>query len=133
MRKVDLIFLWILGLMLISQWGCATSKLSETYKVTSISHPIETIALAPSGGLMADAIGVELFNRGYKVFDTNTMSNLLVRDGISELEVLKPQNLLKLQDAGIDAFLTARSAGAVRGTPESVSVRIGSVKNLSHF
>ena len=75
---------------------------------------------------MADAIGVELFNRGFQVSDTNTMSSLLVRDGLRKIEVFQPKNFLRLKEAGIDAFLSVRSAKAYKGIPDSVSVLLNS-------
>jgi hypothetical protein len=77
---------------------------------------------------MADAIAVEMFNRGFTVIDTNETSSLLVRMNLSEIEVLTPENLSKLQDEGIDAYLSARTVAGYGGQPQSVSVRVNSTQ-----
>jgi len=111
--------------VLVASVSCATSKLSTSPSQTP-SHSVKSIAMAPSGGLIADAIAVELFNRGFHVIDTAETSNLLVRMGLSEIEVTTPENLARLRDQGVDAYLVARSAAAADGRPQSASVRVNS-------
>jgi hypothetical protein len=84
------------------------------------------IALAPSGGVLADAIGVELVNRGYNVVDTQETTNLLTRMNLDEMEVMQPQRITQLRERGIDAVLAVRTAAGPDGRPQSASVRLNS-------
>ena len=53
--------------------ACAGSRMSLIPSEV-VTHPVKIIAMAPSGGLLADAIAVELSNHGYRVIDTNQMT-----------------------------------------------------------
>lgn len=105
--------------------GCASSKVSTIGKA-NLNHPVNTIAMAPSGGVLADAVALELFNRGYNVIDTNQMSQLMVRMNLSEIEVMKRQNLESLKDEGIDVVLNCRAVAGYDGLPQSATVRLTS-------
>lgn len=81
--------------------ACAGSRLS-TVSVDDGrkgDHPVKTIAMAPSGGVFADAIVVELANRGFHIIDTAQTSQLLVRLNMNEIEVTQPQNLVRLRES----------------------------------
>jgi hypothetical protein len=110
-------------------FGCATSKISSAPTASQIKHNIEVIALAPGGGLIADAVGVELSNRGFTVIDPSTTSSMMVRLNLNEIEITRPQGLAKLKDEGIDAYLTVRGAGGYDEQPQSASVRMNSTHN----
>ncbi len=105
--------------------GCAGTKVS-TISVSGKTHPIEAIAFAPDGGVLADAIGIELSNRGFQVIDSVTTSNIMVRLNLDEIEIAKPEGLAKLKDNGIDAFLTVRAVAGYDRQPQSASARINS-------
>lgn len=90
---------------LIILTGCASSKVSTLPTKETPKHNVETIALAPDGGLLADAVGIELFNKGFTVIEPADTSRLLVRLDLSEIDLSKPQNLRKLKDQGIDSTL----------------------------
>jgi hypothetical protein len=115
-------FLVFLFLLVVN---CASSKLTQ---VTGTIPRGLTIALAPSGGVLADAIGIELFNRGFTVIDTNQMSNLMVRYNMTEIEFSKPQNLEVLQENGIDGILMVKSVAGYDNKPQSATVRLNSTK-----
>lgn len=106
--------------------SCGGSKISYT-PGRPVDHPVNTIALAPSGGLLADEIGMELFNRGYFVVDTSQMTALMARLDMSELEILQPTSLTSLQAEGVDVILSCRAAAGYDGKPQSASVRLTSV------
>ena len=106
--------------------GCVSSMISEAPVSTVPTHKVQAIAMAPGGGLMADAVAVELVNRGFTVIDSASTSNLLVRLNLNEVEVMQPDGLAKLKEQGIDAFLTVRAAAGYDGLPESVSARMNS-------
>ena len=116
----------VLSIFAILAWGCGTSKVSTPAIQVHLDHPIHTLALAPTGGLLADAIGVELFNRGFQVLDTTSTANLLIRLNLSEVEILNPVKLSLLKEQGIDAYLSVRSAAGRDGLPQSASARLNS-------
>jgi len=111
-------------LLCIGLSGCLSNRMTLVQNSNRSGHPIRSIALNPSGGIIADAIGMELLNRGYVVLDTQETSNLLIRMDSSEIEWMEPAQRQKLRDRNIDAVLIVRSSSNSFGTPESVSVRL---------
>jgi hypothetical protein len=88
------------------------------------NHPVNSIVISTSGGILADAIGIQLVNRGYEVIEPNQASNLVARYNLSETEISTPQNLKILMDNNIDAYLIVRVSEATDGYPQSASVRL---------
>ncbi len=78
-----------------------------------VKHSVSVIALAPGGGMLTDAVGVELANRGFTIIDPSSTSNMMVRLNLNEVEISRPEGLAKLKDQGIDAFLIVRAAGGL--------------------
>jgi hypothetical protein len=109
-----------------TMFGCASSRLSHISASPKSSHKVSAIAFAPGGGLLADAVGVELANRGFTVIDPMATSNMLVRLNLTEIEVARPEGLAKLKSQGIDAYLVVRGAEGRDGRPESASARMNS-------
>ncbi len=127
LKRMPILFLILVGALSIV--NCSGSKLSTiAVNDNNINEAVKIFALSPSGGLLADAIGVELFNRGYTVIDTVETSTMLLRLNLSEAEVLVPTNLAALGAQGIDAYLSARSAAGPDGQPQSASVRVNSTR-----
>lgn len=106
--------------------GCAGSRLSLTETGSPITESVNTIALAPGGGLLADAIGVELANHGFNVVDSGAMTALMARLNLDEFELTQPQSLTKLKEKNIDAYLSVKAAGGYDGRPQSASARLNS-------
>ena len=123
MRRLSFILIALPMLVILN--GCASSKVSSVRQV-SITHSVNTIAMAPSGGVLADAVALELFNRRYNVIDTNQLSQYMVRLNLNEIEVMQPQNLTLLKDEGIDVLLNCRAVAGYDGLPQSASVRLTS-------
>jgi hypothetical protein len=109
--------------------GCATSKLSSAPTASQVKHSVEVIALSPGGGIIADAVGVELANRGFTIIDPTSTSSMMVRLNLNEIEISRPEGLAKLKEQGIDAFLTVRAAGGYDEQPQSASARMNSTHN----
>jgi hypothetical protein len=108
----------LLFLILVFLIACACSQVSRL----SGRIPSDlTIAVAPNGGVLAEAIGIELFNRGYAIVDSSQMLNLMIRLNIEEFEISKPKNLEKLQSQEIDAVLIAKSVAGCDRKPQSAS------------
>ena len=47
----------------------------------------------PSGGIVADSIGIELLNYGYDIIDTATITSQMTRVNMTEINILNLQNL----------------------------------------
>jgi len=108
--------------------SCASSQISqiEGLQTKPITHEINVIAMSPSGGLLADAIGVELFNYGFNIIETAQTNQILGRLNMNEFEIALPKNISLLKDEGIDAYLSAKTAWGYDGLPQSSSIRINS-------
>ncbi|WP_236685595.1 hypothetical protein [Geobacter pickeringii] len=106
--------------------SCAGSRVSSIPVSSKPSAPVKVIALDPGGGLLADAVGIELANRGFTVLDPASTSRLMVRLNIDEIEVNTPIGLEKLKGKGVDAYLTVRTAAGRDGKTQSASVRVNS-------
>jgi hypothetical protein len=106
--------------------ACGGTKISALPVAKSNAMAIHSIALAPTGGLLADAVGIELANRGYNIVDSATVTSMMVRLNMNELEVQRPESLAKLKAQGIDAFLSVKSSGANDGQPQGASARVTS-------
>lgn len=78
----------------------------------------------PSGGVLADAIGLELLQFGFDIIDTAQVSSILIRDNLSEIELAQPQNLLRLHHDGIEAVIIAKSVAGYDSKPQSINVKI---------
>ena len=116
-------------IFVITLSACAASRVSAVPSTAKPGMPIRTIALAPTGGLLADAVGVELSNRGFVVIDTSTTSKLMIRLNLNEVEITKPEGLAKLKEQGIDAYLSVMAAGGYDQQPQSASARMNSTQN----
>ena len=113
---------------ILSLAACASSKVS-TIPVTHRPHQtVKSIAMAPDGGLLADAVSIELSNRGFTVIDSATTSKMMMRLNLNEIEITQPQGLAKLREQGIDAILFVRSAGGYDQQPGSASARLNSTE-----
>ena len=109
--------------------GCASSKISSAPVASQIKHSVKTIAFMPGGGLLADAVGVELANRGFTVIDSATTSSMMVRLNLNEIEISKPEGLSKFKEQGIDAVLIVRAGGGYDDQPQNASARMSSTHN----
>jgi len=104
--------------------GCATSRISTIPVSGRLATSVKVIALDPGGGLLADAVGVELSNKGFTVIDSATTSKLMARLNINEIEISTPVGLQKLKEQGVEAYLTVRAAGGYDQQPQSASARV---------
>lgn len=116
----------LLGLVVVINAGCAGARMSMPETLPPLPEAIEAIALAPSGGVLADAIGTELFNRGVRVIDTQDTSSLLLRLNLDEIELLQPKSLSALRERGVSAILGVKSVAGYDDKPQSATVRVTS-------
>ena len=105
--------------------GCAGTKITPIAIPNRPPIDVQNIALAPSGGILADAVGVALLNYGVQVFDTQQTSNLLVRLNLDEIELMLPENLdLLHSDFGVEAVMFVRTTAGYDDKPQNASVRM---------
>lgn len=105
-------------------FGCASSKLNVSRSPGALPQSVQVIALMPSGGVLADAIGIELLRYGFEIVDTSTLTSIMVRCNLTELELAEPQNIRKLNEQGIDTILLVKSVAGYDNRPESASVKL---------
>jgi len=106
--------------------GCGGSQVSTIPNSGKASHAVRAIAISPSGGLLADAVAVELSNRGFTVIDGADTSRMLARLNLNEIEIAQPEGLAKFRHQGIDALLSVRVAGGYDQNPQSATARVNS-------
>jgi hypothetical protein len=83
-----------------------------------------TIAFAPSGGELADAMDKEFVSRGFIVIDRPTMSDLMAKHDITEKEFSKTNKLEILRKEGIGAIITVDAITGYDQEPDSATVRV---------
>ena len=120
-----------LSMVLISLAGCATSSVSVNSSSSADLSEIRRVALMPSGGPLADAIGIELLSYGLDVIDTATTTGLLARLNLDEFAVNQPQNIRRLSERGIDTLLIVKVVAGYDGKPNSATARLISTKSGS--
>lgn len=115
----------VLGALFLS--GCGTSQTSSL--PTTQNAAVKTIAMMPGGGILADAVAIELSARGFRVIDSAATSSLMVRLTLKEIEITQPAGLSKFRSQGIDAVLVVRAAAGNDRQPQSASARMSSTEN----
>jgi len=113
----------LLGLAIIF-CGCSSPSIRVSRSPGVLPQQIKKIALLPSGGVLADAIGVELLRHGYEIIDTATITSMMARWNLTELELVEPQNIRKLADKNIDTILLVKAVAGYDNRPESASVKL---------
>lgn len=108
----------------LSIYGCTTASVSTSQMVAIPRERVGTIALMPGGGVLADAVGVELASRGFHVVDAQATVSLMARLNLDEFDVSMPAGLAQLKSQGIDSVLIVRSVGGRDQIPESASARL---------
>jgi hypothetical protein len=123
---------WIVAAFLAVQVsGCTAGRVIAVGSLQSLDSPPKTIALAPSGAVFADLIGVALSEQGYTIVDSGATSALLVLMQQSAADLLSPRVLGLLKGHGVDAVLVVPRVAAEDGLPESVHVRLYSTDEMA--
>jgi hypothetical protein len=117
--------LLVLSLALLLN-GCATGRAIPVGRFLSIDPPLKTIALAPSGGIFADLIGLELPQQGYTVVDTGATAALLVFIQKPQDDLLSSETMAVLKERGIDAVLVVQKVEGTDGHLQTVRLRLHS-------
>jgi hypothetical protein len=123
---------WIVAVFLAAQVsGCTAGRVILVGSFQSIESPPKTIALAPSGAVFADLIGMALSAQGYTIIDSGATSALLVLMQQSAADLLSPQVLGLLKERGVDAVLVVPRVTGEDGLPESIYVRLYSTDEMA--
>jgi len=119
------VLLMLLGFICFVLLGCAIApQVNVARSQIPLEKPVRTIALMPSGGILADAIGLELLRFSFNIIDTGKVSSLMIRANLTEIEITQPHNLSRLFTDGIDAVILVKSVAGYDGRPQSASVKI---------
>jgi hypothetical protein len=105
-------------------FGCANSKVSTIGNYVTPTSQIEVIAMSPNGGLLGEAVAIELFNLGYNIVDTESTQRIFARLGLDEIEISRASGIKRLKEEGIDAYLVIKSASGHDGLPQSATARL---------
>jgi hypothetical protein len=124
--KVKLIIQMIAIFLL---FGCAAPKVNVVKNPSISASSIKKIALMPSGGILADSIGFELLKYGFDIIDTSSITNLMLRNNLTEIELIEPSNISKLATQGIDSVLLAKTISGYDNRPQSASVKLLSTQS----
>ena len=122
MTPVYLVF----SLLLI---GCATPSVSVNTSNQANLSSVERVALMPSGGPLADAIGINLLSYSLDIVDTSTTTGILARLNLNEFEINNPQNVRLLAEQGIDTILIVKTVAGYDGRPNSATARLVDTKS----
>lgn len=123
MKRLLYIPLLLIVLIVLAS-ACGRSRMSLTTRPVRIAREIKTVAIAPGSGVLAEAIGLELFNAGMTVVEAGQAAQIVGRFGLKEFEVTTTRGYEALQEKGIDAVLVAKSVIGYDGKPQSASVRV---------
>jgi len=85
----------------------------------------------PNGGILSDAVGTELLNYGFNIIDATTVSSIMIRNNIEEIEITLPQNLSVFADMQIDGLLVVKSVAGYDDRPQSATFRLIDTKTSS--
>jgi len=107
--------------------GCTSASISSN--IQKSKTPIKTIAISPSSGMFGDAVGIELSNRNFVVYDSGQSASLLVTAGISEIEFYQPSRTKSIQEKGVDAVLVVKATAGYDGSPDNATVKLVSLKD----
>lgn len=122
---------WLLALLLLLQGGgCAAGRVRAVGDFQALDPPLQTIALAPQGGVFADLIGMTLSEEGYVVIDTGATAALLVLLQRSADDLLSPQSLAVFKGRDIDAVLATQKVEGKDGLPQTVRIRLYSTDRM---
>lgn len=114
---------WLVVMAIVLS-GCATAVMNVSRNPNQPPQKITKVALLPSGGALADAIGIELLNGGHQIIDTTAVTGYMARYNLNEIELTMPQNISKLSSDGIDTILIVKTVAGYDGRPESATAKL---------
>lgn len=104
--------------------GCASARITSVASQPYTGPRISSIAISPGGGVLGEAVGVELFNLGFQVIDPGQTAQIVGRVNATDIEIGQPQDIAALRGAGADAVLIVKAVNGYDGNPTSASARM---------
>jgi hypothetical protein len=126
MRKNAIVM--VIATMVLSG-GCASARVTSAAPQAYAGPRIGAIAISPGGGVLGEAVGVELFNLGFRVLDPGQTAQIVGRVNATDIEIGEPRNVAALRAAGADAVLIVKAVNGYDGNPTSASARMIGLAN----
>jgi hypothetical protein len=115
----------ILSVSVFSFVGCASQSMEVSRPSSPSTKSVKKLALMPGGGVLADAVGIQMMSQGFIIIDMTSSTPVSARVDMTELELTKPQNLKSLADEfGVDGVIIVKTVGGYDGKPNSVVARV---------
>lgn len=122
----------VLSVSVFSFVGCASQSMEVSRSQNFVAKKIKRIALMPGGGVLAEAVGIQLMSQGFDIVDMSSSTASSARVNLNELEVTKPSNLKALADEyGVESVLIVKTVGGYDDKPNSAAARIIDTKTGS--
>lgn len=116
-----LVSLMFLALMIT---GCtSTEKMTAEDAVRPPPPSLNVIAVAPTG-LLAEAVGSELFQKGYQIIPAAQVSTMIQQAFPGETYLLSPRVLSFLRSKGVQSVLLVTSRSSYGQVPSDAVVQI---------
>jgi hypothetical protein len=120
--------LWTALLLVPLAAGCAGARLADTVRSDYSGPAIRTVAVAPGGGLVAEAVAARLQMERIAVMGPSETISVLEQAGLTRAQVAGEAGFQELVKHDVDALLVIRSLYGWDGHPQSVSVRLISTR-----
>jgi hypothetical protein len=105
--------------------GCASQSIEVSRAPYPASRKVIRIALMPGGGVLAEAVGIQIMAQGFDVVDMSTSTAASLRANLDEIEFTKPSNLRTLAgEYGVDGVLIVKTVAGYDGKPNSATARV---------
>jgi hypothetical protein len=115
----------LLSTLAILATGCAIQSVEVSRPTSAPIKPIRKIALMPGGGVLAEAVGVQLMASGFDIFDMTSRTAASGRINDAEIEVTSPSNLKSLAaEYGVDGVLIVKTISGYDDKPNSAVARV---------
>lgn len=115
-------------MLAIALASCGGSRIEG--RVVKLTHPIASIAIAPGSDEIGKGVAqglAESESFGGRVIDSDESASILQQLALPSPKASLPENLPRLREAGIHAWLRLESTNALMGsTPKTVRVRLAS-------
>ncbi|HIF23230.1 MAG TPA: hypothetical protein EYQ27_15340 [Gemmatimonadetes bacterium] len=104
--------------------ACQAPQVRVVRGPADVLESIDSIAVLPGGGVLSDALSMELLARGIEVIDAEQVASLVLLDEGHSAGGPGVRSLSRLQDEGIDAALQSNLVLGYDARPQTVTVRI---------
>ena len=114
--------LLVIGVMFLA--GCGGSQVSVSQPPGAEIKPIHRLAILPDSGVLGDAIGKVLKDRGFNIVAAAETNAMVGGIKINQLGVTAKEYFAALHQKGIDAALSATTQMSRDGKPDTASARV---------